>query len=78
MTTETTGIVVDGQLQLDRPLPLPNNSRVAVIVKTAADLPDDWRERFAKGLQEWREYIRQHPVRSGGVKFTREELHERR
>lgn len=78
MTTETTGIVVDGQLQLDQPLSLPNNCRVAVTVKTVADLPDDWQERFAEGLREWREYIKEHPVRSGGVRFTREELHERR
>jgi hypothetical protein len=74
MTTETTGIVVDGQLQLDQPLPLPNASRVKVMVELQAD----WRDEYLKNLEAWRQLIRERPVRSGGVKFTREELHERR
>ena len=34
MTTQATGTIVDGQIQLDQPLALPNDSRVKVTVET--------------------------------------------
>ena len=77
MTTHATGMVIDGQLQLDQPLPLPNRSRVTVIVKSAIDVPADWRERMTRGLAAMQKLKDEHPIGSGGVRFTREELHER-
>lgn len=77
MTTHTTGTVIDGQLQLDQPLALPNQSRVTVTVQPAAEIPSDWQERFRKGLEAWKRLVEEHPIHSGGLHFTREELHER-
>lgn len=78
MTTRTTATVVDGQLQLDQPLPLPNQSRVNVVVESATETPADWRERMTQGLESLQKLVAEHPIGSGGVRFTREELHERR
>lgn len=77
MATQLTGIVTNGQLHLDQPLSLPDQSRVMVTVEPAVQLPADWSERFAKGLETWKKLIEEHPVRSGGMHFTRDELHER-
>lgn len=77
MTTQTTGIVVDGQLQLDQPLPLPNRSRVMVTVQSAIDVPADWREQMIRGLAAMQQLKADHPIGSGGLRFTRDELHER-
>jgi hypothetical protein len=77
MTTQATGTVIDGQLQLDRPLPLPNQSRVTVTVQSAIDVPADWRERMTQGLAAMEKLKADHPIGSGGLRFTRDELHER-
>jgi hypothetical protein len=77
MTTQTTGTVVDGQLQLDQPLSLPNQSRVSVTVQAPPAGLTDSCEAFAKGLAAWKDLIEKHPIRSGGMHFTRDELHER-
>ena len=77
MITHTTGTVIEGQLQLNEPLMLPDGSRVAVTVEAVASVSADPREAFAKGLSAWKKLIQEHPVHSGGVRFTRDELHER-
>jgi hypothetical protein len=74
MKTETTATVLDGALELDAPLELPNRSRVRVAVEPL----ENWRARFEAGLNEWKAYCEQHPVHSGRQHFTRDELHERR
>jgi hypothetical protein len=74
MATHFTATVIEGQLRLDQPLDLPDHSKVVVTVES----PSDWREKYLKGLEEWRKLIEEHPINSGGVRFTREELHERR
>ena len=77
MTTHTTGTVVNGQLQLDQPLPLPNRCRVTVAVAPTVDIPADWRERMVAGLKAIEQLKLERPIGSGGLRFTREELHER-
>ncbi len=74
MKTETTATVVDGALELDLPLDLPDQSRVRVAVEPL----ESWRARFRAGLDRWKAYCEQHPIHSGGRRFTRDELHERR
>ncbi len=74
MKMETTATVVDGGLDLDVPLTLPDQSRVRVAVEPL----DNWRARFKTGLQEWKAYCQLHPVHAGRRRFTRDELHERR
>lgn len=72
MRTHTTATVNHGQLELDEPLNLPDQSRVQVTV----ELRDDWRARYLSGLERLRLLIEEQPIRAG-VRFTRDELHER-
>lgn len=72
MRMQTSGTVNRGQLLLDEPLRLPDQSRVQVTVELSAD----WRERYRSGLERFLTLIRERPIRAG-VRFTREELHER-
>jgi hypothetical protein len=74
MITETTGIVVHGALELDQRLDLPDQSRVRVAVEPM----ESWRSRFKEGLESWKAFCEEHPVHSGGRRYTRDELHERR
>ena len=72
MRTQTTATVNQGQLQLDEPLNLPDHSRVHVTV----ELHQDRRSRYIAGLEQLRRLIRDTPIRAG-IRFTRDELHER-
>ena len=72
MRMQTSGTVNRGQLLLDEPLRLPDQSRAQVTVELNAD----WRERYRSGLERFLMLIRERPIRAG-VRFTREELHER-
>ena len=74
MRTETTGTIVAGVLQLDERIDLPDNSRVRVAVEPL----EEWRTRFQTGLKAWKRLCQHRPVNSGGRRYTREELHERR
>lgn len=73
MRTHTTATVNHGQLDLDEPLKLPDHSRVRVTIESR----EDWRSRYVSGLEQLRRLIREQPIRAG-VRFTRDELHERR
>lgn len=72
MKTQTTATVKDGQLELDEPLNLPDQSRVEVTV----ELREDWRARYQAGMERLRTLIREQPIHAG-IRFTRDELHER-
>ncbi len=74
MRTETTGIVVGGGLEVDRPIDLPDRSRVRVVVEPEVD----WRFRFNAGLTALRRLCVERPIHAGGRRYTRDELHERR
>ena len=74
MTTTLTGTFVDGAIQLDQPVDLPNHSRV--IVQVQVQPPDDWRERVRLRLAEWQRFCDENPMGSGGEKFNREALYE--
>jgi hypothetical protein len=77
MTTQATGTVIDGQLPLDQPLPLPNQSRVTVLVQSAVEVPTDWQERMTQGLAAVERLKAAYPIGSNGLHFSRDELHER-
>jgi len=72
MRTHTTATVNHGQLELDEPLSLPDQSRVQVTV----ELREDWRTRYLAGLEQLRKLIAEQPI-CAGVRFTRDELHDR-
>jgi hypothetical protein len=67
------GTIVDGNIQLDRPIKLANNCRVRVTVTPVDEVERKWDEALA-GLDSLK---REQPIGSGGLKFTREQLHER-
>ena len=73
MKIQTSASVNAGKLVLDEALPLPDETRVQVTV----EFTEDWRERLQTGLKKFIEVIEQNPIEVG-VKFTREQLYERR
>ncbi len=75
MTTQLMGTVVDGALKLDQPLDLPNAARVKIIVEVDAD--EEHLERFRDGVARIEKLKREQPINSGGLWFTRDQLHER-
>jgi hypothetical protein len=74
MRTETTATVMGGGLELDHRLDLPDQSRVRVAIEPL----ESWKGRFSAGLKSWKEFCEKHPIHSGGRRYTRNELHERR
>ena len=74
MKTQITATVINGTLKLDQPIDLPDDSRVRIVVEPLADSCQRW----ATALEALQKLTREHPIGSGGVRYTREELHERR
>ncbi len=74
MRTEATATVMDGGLALDHRLDLPDQSRVRVVIEPL----EVWKARFSAGLDSWKKFCEQRPIHSGGRRYTRNELHERR
>jgi hypothetical protein len=72
MRSQHSATVESGQLRLDEPLQIPDQSRVRVTVETT----EDWRARYIAGLEQFLQWTQEHPI-YGGVYYTREELHER-
>jgi hypothetical protein len=73
MDSFVTGTVQQGAIHLDQPLTLPDNSRVQVIIQPLPETTQAWMEKF----EEFVKYCEEHPVYAG-VRYTREQLHERR
>ena len=74
MTTTHTATVVNGALQLDQPLKLPEHSRVQV---TVAPIERDV-SRQLEALRNFRALSDATPIFSDLERLTRDELHERR
>lgn len=70
---ESMGTVVEGQLKLDQPITLPDNSRVRVAVEPL----ESRKTKFTAGFRDWKSLCEQRPIHSGGQRYTRDELHER-
>jgi hypothetical protein len=73
METQVMGTLIDGVVRLDEQVDIPNNSRVRVGLQTL----DEAKNRYNEGLENWIQLCKDHPINSGGLKYTREELHER-
>jgi hypothetical protein len=65
---------MNGGLELDQRLDLPDQSRVRVAIEPL----ESWKTRVSAGWQSLKEFCELHPVHSGGRRYTRDELHERR
>jgi antitoxin (DNA-binding transcriptional repressor) of toxin-antitoxin stability system len=74
MQTTFSGIIVSGEVQLDRPVELADRSRVHVTIVPV----DQSRTRWAQSLDALDHLKAANPIRSGGQRNTRDELHERR
>lgn len=73
MSAEMTATVDNGILRPDAALPFPDQTRVKITIETldlATDPSSAW--EALKGR------LRLRPIHSGGSRFTRDELHERR
>ena len=76
MTTTHTATVVNGALQLDEPLELPEQSRVTVTVTAPTD--EETRRRRRDAAEKFLASARETRFVSDGEKLTRDQLHERR
>lgn len=66
---------IDGDLiHLDQPLDLPRDSRVQVTIQPLESSTRDW-DSF---LDELEQLCKAEPIGSGGQRYSRDELHERR
>lgn len=73
MKSNFSGTVFGGGVQLDEPVDLADASRVHVTIIPV----DQWKDRWSQVLSTLEELRVTHPIRSGGLKYTREQLHER-
>lgn len=73
MIAQTTATVRDGILHPDEPLRLPDETRVSVTIEPV-DMDQETRLAALKRLQQ---LIKDRPINSGGLRYTRDELHER-
>lgn len=73
MKTSFEGTVIDGVVQLDERVELADRSRVHVTIVPVEQWQGQWRQALA-ALDELKVT---NPIRSNGLRFTREELHER-
>jgi hypothetical protein len=74
MSQTLTGIVIGGEIQLDQPISLPDQTPVSVTVQP---LP----HAKASAIAAWESLqarLAARPIHGGGKRYTRDELHERR
>jgi hypothetical protein len=75
MTTQITATFVNGMLKPDEALPLADQTRVRLTIEPI----EDWSPEKARAAWEsLQARLKEHPIDSGGVRYTRDELHERR
>jgi hypothetical protein len=74
MQVRMTATVRDGGLQLDEPIGFPDHYRVQVSVEPLPAAEQDWQVAF----HAFQALCDERPIDSGGIRFSREELHERR
>lgn len=73
MTTQVTATVVGGMLKPDQSLPLADHTRVKVTIESILEKPGP-----AAAWEALKARLRQRPIHGSGMRFTRDELHERR
>lgn len=73
MKTSFTGTIVNGMVQLDQPIGLADQSRVQVTLVPLSE----GEQQFQRALDALDELRRTHPIDSGGLRYTRDQLYER-
>jgi hypothetical protein len=88
MTTQVTATFTNGVLKPDGALPLADQARVKLTIEPLADATrvkptiepvEEW--SAAGALATWNRIqarLKHHPIDGGGVRYLRDELHERR
>jgi len=71
--TSFAGVVCGGSVQLDERVEFADQCRVHVTIIPV----EQWRSQWNQALSALDELRISHPIRSGGLQFTREQLHER-
>jgi len=74
MQTTFSGIIMGGNVQLDRPVELADQCRVHVTIVPV----DQCRTHWNQSLDAIDQLKVSNPIHSGGERFTRDQLHERR
>lgn len=74
MSIIADAVYEDGMLKLQRPLPFAERQQVRVTVESRIQSSD----RLHLGWVALRQLCVEQPIHSGGLRFTREELHDRR
>lgn len=74
MSITAEAVYEDGMLKLQQPLPFAEREHVRVTVESK----NQSRDKLRLGLAALRQLCGEQPIHSGGLRFTREELHERR
>jgi predicted DNA-binding antitoxin AbrB/MazE fold protein len=74
MSTHIDATWINGVLQPDQPVPLPDRSRVRLTIEPI----EAWSpEAAAAALARMNARLKERPIHGDGVKYTRDELHER-
>lgn len=74
MIAKTVGTIDGDVIRLEQPVGLPNASRVELTI-TPLDVS---RGRWDEFMDDLERLCDQQPMGSGGMRYTRDELHERR
>jgi predicted DNA-binding antitoxin AbrB/MazE fold protein len=75
MTTQVEATLTNGVLKPDRPLALPDRARVRLTIEPI----EEWSPEKARAAWEAiQARLKERPIHGGGMRFTRDELHERR
>lgn len=74
MSTKSFGTVQGDFIRLDEPTGLPDDSRVEITVKPLDSHHSSW-DTFMDKLEQLGS---EQPIGSGGVRYTRDQLYERR
>jgi predicted DNA-binding antitoxin AbrB/MazE fold protein len=75
MTTQVEATFTNGVLRPDQPLPLADQARVRLTIEPV----EEWsRDKSLAALASIQARLRERPVHGDGVRYTRDELHERR
>lgn len=73
MTTQITATVVGGVLKPDESLPLAEHTRVKLTIEPIVDQPAP-----AAAWAALKARLGERPIHGAGMRFTRDELHDRR
>lgn len=75
MTTHIEATFANGVFQPDETLSLPDQTRVRLTIEPI----ESWTPEKAKAAWETiQARLKERPIHGGGVRYTRDELHERR